>query len=96
MIVRRRVFARKRWLLWHIERIDGRDVRRVLIDLDTGEVLDEVILLADGSVDSYSARADPPSTGAGDEDASPVAGYPTAGLTAVELRARPRGHRLAA
>lgn len=58
--VTRRVFARKRWCLWLVWRRDGRDVRRALVDLETGEILDEVRLDSDGRVRSWG-RADPSS-----------------------------------
>lgn len=97
--ITRRVFARKRWLLWHIERDHGRDVRRVLIDLATGEILDEVWRTQDGHIRSYGlARPDPPGV---DEfasarvDNSSTAVRHAAGSSVVEGD-DPCGHPLAA
>lgn len=42
-------------LLWRIETVDGRDMRRTLIDPATGEILDDVWMDPDGQVRSYNA-----------------------------------------
>jgi len=43
-VVTRRVFSlrSRHWLLWVITRIDGYPVRRMLVDLETGELIDHV------------------------------------------------------
>lgn len=63
--VERRVTRRDRELLWlEVFAADDRIVRRLLVELPSGEVLDDVWLDAEGCVRSWSkGRADPPAAG---------------------------------
>ena len=56
----------RRLVVWRIEWLDGEQIRRSLVDIRTGEILDDVWLDTDGRLRSYSAPKVPPASGSPD------------------------------